>query len=730
VAAAGVLLRAARLPALVVALGQLVVLLLWLQHRYGAGEALGGVVPTPASVRAIATAVGAGSEAAQQFAAPVPVTVPQFYPLLIVAGIGTALLVDLLAVGFRRAPLAGLPLLAAYTAPVSILAGRISWLTFAAAALCFLFLIAAVEGERLNRWGPSLGGRGDGTSGSVWSAARRIGITATALAVVVPLLVPTFSGMSLGGGGVGGSDGNGGSVSISNPMVDLRRDLSRGEDVDLLRVTTRDPDPSYLRVSVLDSFDGKAWRPSGRDIPTAQRADGDLPRPPGLTTAVRTTQFDSEIEVSNLFDSRWLPAPYPVRSVRVPGDWRYDTATLDFISAADGQTAAGLRYRVRSLQPQPTAEQLADAGPAPVSVSQPETDLPGDLPASVRRLAQSVTGDAATAFEKAVALQQFFRTDGGFTYSLARSPGNGSDDLVRFLGTGPGSRVGYCEQFAAAMAVLGRAVGIPSRVAVGFLRPDKVGAGAWVYSSHDLHSWPEMYFSGVGWVRFEPTPQDRTGSVPGYTTAQVPQAAPTDSASSSAPATVPSSGPAAQRPDQQTTPDAAAGSGSSGGHGWLVTLGVLLLVVLLGLAPWALRTRVRRRRWTQARTPGSHVEAGWAEVRDTARDLGIDWDDRVTLRTSAARLDGHLDDPAAREAVHRLVGLLERARYARDLPEEAASGSQVRADAELCVRSLLAGAGRGQRLRARWLPVSVLGFPAPSRAPRRAGGDAVVDRAV
>jgi transglutaminase-like putative cysteine protease len=700
--------------------------LLWLQHHYGASEAIGGLVPTPASVHAIASAVAAGSEAAQQFAAPVPITVPQFYPLLVVAGVGTALLVDLLAVGLRRAPLAGLPLLAAYTAPVSILADGISWVTFAAAALCFLFLIASVEGERLNRWGATLGGRSEGTSGSVWSAARRIGITATAMAVVLPALVPTFSGLTLGGGGAGAGNGNGGSVSISNPMVDLRRDLNRGQDIDLLRVTTRDPDPSYLRVSVLDAFDGKAWRPSGRDIPTAQRAAGALPRPPGLTSAVRTTQFDSEIAVSDAFDSRWLPTPYPVSSVRVPGDWRYDTATLDFISAADGQTAAGLDYQVRSLQPQPTAAQLADAAAAPVSVVQTQTELPPGLPSSVRRLAESVTAGDDTPFAKAVALQQFFRTDGGFTYSLARSPGNGTDDLVRFLGTGPGSRVGYCEQFAAAMAVLGRAVGIPSRVAVGFLRPERTGARTWVYSSHDLHSWPEMYFGGVGWVRFEPTPQDRTGSVPAYTTQQVPQAAPTSAASSAAPSTAPSSGPAAQRPDQQTAAGATTGTASSGGRGWLVTLGVLLLAVLLGLAPRALRARVRRRRWALARTPQRWVEAGWAEVRDTVHDLGIDWDDRVTLRTTATRLDRHLDDPAGRDALHRLVGLVERARYARSLPEGATSGTDVRADAEHCVRSLLAAAGRGQRLRARWLPVSALGLTG-STPRRRTGRRPTVD---
>ena len=63
--------------------------------------------------------------------------------------------------GLRRAPLAGLPLLALYTAPVSILDGGVSWLKFAAAAMCFLFLIAAEEAQRLAHWGHQVlpGGR-------------------------------------------------------------------------------------------------------------------------------------------------------------------------------------------------------------------------------------------------------------------------------------------------------------------------------------------------------------------------------------------------------------------------------------------------------------------------------------------------------------------------------------------------------------------------------------------
>jgi transglutaminase-like putative cysteine protease len=778
VAVSGMALRSARLPALVVVLVQSLLVLLWLQHRLAGGAALGGLVPTPDSVRAMATAVHTAGVVSQTYSAPVPASAPEFYPLLILLGSFSAVLVDLLAVGLRRAPLAGLPLLAVYTAPLSILDGGVSWLKFAVAALCFLFLIASGEEQRLTHWGRQLTPRRgvfDAQSGvfggqAVWSSARRIGFTATALAVVAPLLLPTVSATLFGGGGRHrGGEGN--SVSISNPMVDLRRDLTRGADVDLVTVSTTDPDPSYLRISVLNTFDGTAWRPSGRDIPLKQRATGKLPKPPGLYLDVPSRSYASTVRVSRAFESRWLPTPYPVTSVTAGGDWRYDRSTLDFISAADGQTTAGMSYTLRSLVLSPTASELADATPAPLSVFTPNTALPRGLPDYVRRLADNVVKGKASKFEQAVALQDFFRQNGGFRYSTARSAGNGTNQLLSFLGTGKGSRVGYCEQFAAAMALMGRTLSIPSRVAVGFLQPEKTGPDTWVYSTHDLHAWPEMYFGGVGWVRFEPTPQGRAGGVPAYTTQQVaPDQAP--SANSA-----PSAAASATSRNKAVDPQVAAGKSATGSSvdtgavlGWL---GGALLVVLLVATPRALRSLVRRRRWAAAAGPGDWAEAAWSEIRDTATDLRTVWDDRVTLRTAALRLaatfgrpgdpggrsgaaagsgrsgaaagigrsgaaagigrSGTAADPEAAAALDRLVRLLERARYARDLPSEATTLEQVLADLDSCVAAMRAGAGRRRRVLAAWLPVSLLTSVGTRRRLGRRPpviGEQGVDRAV
>lgn len=750
----GVLLRTARLPAVVVALGQLVVIALWLHHRWAGVEAWGGWLPTPDSLLAVRTTLSAAVEAAQEYAAPVPRDITQFAPIMVLAGSATAVLVDFAACGLRQAPLAGLPLLAVYTAPVSILDGGVSWVKFAAAALLFLLLIAAQESIRLTHWGQQVSQPGRApdpvlTGQAVWASARKIGLSATGLAIVVPILVPTFSVRFLEGkGGVGG---DGDAVALSNPIVNMRRDLMRGDDLDLVRVQTTEGDTSYLRVSVLDAFDGETWEPSGRDIPVDQRASGLIPRPPGLDSGIERRTVPWNIDITDDFTSRWLPAPYPVYSINASGDWRYDRRTLDFISAAESQSTAGMTYALEAIELSPTSEQLTDAAPAPASVFGPNTELPEDMPPLVRELARQVTSGADNKFEQAAALQRWFRVDGDFQYSLDRAEGNGSDELVKFLTAGDDGRIGYCEQFAAAMALMGRSLAIPSRVAVGFLRPESVGDDTYVYSSHDLHAWPEMYFEGIGWVRFEPTPGIRTGAAPGYTSReQNPDGGASASQSSAAAA------PSLNRFDDPGASADAADEGATGGpasrRNLLIGLGVLTGALVLALTPRSLRAARRRRRWAAAVTPGDLAEAAWAELRDTALDLGVTWSDSVTLRTRARELvgsfarPGGVDDaltrspvrgpgvhPSATEALERLVQRVEVTRFARPTPASSAQRSEVEADLALCVEALVAGASGRQRNRATWLPASLVGRRS-ARRPTRPGGSLVdqpgVDHAV
>lgn len=746
IALSGMLLRAARAPLLVVPLVQVLVLGAWLHNRWAGELALLGWVPTRDSVGQVVETIGLSVTAARDYASPVPASVNDFPPVLILAGLGAALLVDLLACGLRRPPLAGLPLLAVYTAPVSILDGGVSGLNFVLAAVAFMFLLAAHEAQRLAGWGRQLTGSdrifdtqaGVVSTHAVWVSARRIGLTVTGLAVVVPILIPTFDGTLFGGAG-NGPGGSGDPVSISNPMVDLRRDLVRGQDIELVRLTTNDPDPAYLRFTVLDAFDGESWYPSGRVSPPDQRADGtQLPDPPGLDPEVQRQRTTWSMQISDAFDSRWLPVPYPASSVDAPGDWRFDAKTMDFVSFDESQDAAGLAYDVEALAPQPTTEQLINAGPAPASIYVPYTSLPDDMPAILGNLAREVTAGTSNRFTMAVRLQRWFRTE--FEYSLAPDPGTGTDDLERFLTDAPGGRIGYCEQFAASMALMGRILGIPSRVAVGFLRPEPVGGNSFVYSSYDLHAWPEMYFEDTGWVRFEPTPAIRTGGVPGYTSNSLAQAEPSAAPSASAPT---AQGPNPNRLREQTpgaAPDSDGGSGGSGNAtGVLTLIAALAGLGLLSGVPRLARSVVRRRRWAAANSPVALAEASWAETRAAAVDLGLAWDDDITLRCQARDLvrsfgrpgddedtlgrsthRGEDADPDATAALDRIVQFLERARFARSIGDAGRrSAEEARADVASCLAAMEAGAGGRQRRRAHWLPMSLL---PPTRASRRRPG--------
>ena len=80
--------------------------------------------------------------------------------------------------------------------------------------------------------------------------------------------------------------------------------------------------------------------------------------------------------------------------------------------------------------------------------------------------------------------------------------------LIQFLTK---TKEGYCQQFAFGMAVLARLAGIPARVVVGYTQGSFIGNDNWQVKTSDAHAWPELYFPGDGWLRFEPTPPNAAG---------------------------------------------------------------------------------------------------------------------------------------------------------------------------------------------------------------------------
>ncbi|MFE3447921.1 transglutaminaseTgpA domain-containing protein [Nonomuraea sp. NPDC059194] len=734
VTAAGVLSSRLTLPGWAAPLLGLVALGVYLTAVYTGEKAWALLVPTKESALALVKLLGAGFADIQRYAAPVPDEPP--IAMLTTAGVGLiAIVVDLFVTRLRRAALAGLPLLALFTVPAAVLPDPIGWPAFILGALGFTSLLIADGRERVGHWGRAvLVRRSRATEAGVQEAAdtrglrlsgKRIGFTAIALAVLLPALLPTLEPDPLFGFGVGGSGkGRGSSISIPDQVADLKGRLQLPENSTVLSYTSSDDTPRYLRIYSLDVFDGRRWTMNPLKGRPENRVDqGPLPPPPGLAASMKTTRIETDIQVSeDITPLQFLPLPYPPQLVRAEGDWRADVDSLMVFSSGD--LAGGLNYQVVSTEPDPTADQL-DAAPktADPAVSERYLKLP-ELPPQVRQLAQRVVKDSKSPYEAAVSLQRFFTTTGGFTYSLT-TEGHDTEALTNFLEQ---TRAGYCEQFASAMAVLARSIGIPARVAIGYTGGTKI-EGRWEVRTHDSHAWPELYFEGVGWLAFEPTPAGSAGQgtarVPDYTLPRPAETTPSSDPSTSAAESgdTPSGAPNSRDRLRELDPEGVYTGPITPVETtplWVViALSVAGLLVIL-LIPAMVRLVIRNRRvralgWkvsgpsddvtARARTVDTSVAAAWAELDDVLCDYGMARLPSETPRALARRLTQQHEfgaEPAA--AIATIASAVERLLFARDPGEIAPMRKELRT----VRRALAATVSRTRRVRATLLPPSTL----------------------
>ncbi|MGN6253110.1 MAG: transglutaminaseTgpA domain-containing protein [Marmoricola sp.] len=667
-------------------------------------------LPTPHTIAAVVRLAVDGAQQINAYTAPVPARFTAAPAFLAVCTLGLALAVDVVGCTVRRVPVTGLLLLLGLSVPISVLVQDLAPAVFVVVAAGFLAAMALDHAARSRSWGRparAAGTRGIAVGRHRSVAAPLIAATAVLGSLVLAGLTPVPAGIWSAGGHSSGGDGT--DVTLANPMLDIRRDLLEHTHTPLVGVRTDAPDPSYLQLTVLDDFTGNIWRTSPRALPSGNAADGVLPTAPGTDPRRDGAPTHWELSIADTFGTRWLPVPTPTRTLSVTGDWRYDARTLDIVDVGEKEASRGLTYRATAGQPRYDAATL-DAAGAPVG---PATDgmtaLPGDLPPVLARTAREVTRGARTEYQQAVALQNWFRDTGHFTYSTAARPGTGAALLARFVTV---DRVGYCEQFSTAMAVLARTLGIPSRVVVGFLRPTGQGAGdQQVFTSDDLHAWPELYFAGAGWVRFEPTPAARTGAPPAFTQQRLqprPSARPSPTAQPN-PRTRRSPRPS---PVQQPRTTAS----SDGVH---VPWTPIVLVLVLGLLalPRLARSR-RRQRWLAGAGRSGLAHGAWQELRATALDHGLGWPEGASPRTQAAhlrsRVSSDLDDVAA---LTRLTAFVEHARYGRPGPatrvEDAAEARAVVEDVQRWRRLVRAAVSPRTARRARWWPPSMVDRPTP-----------------
>ncbi|WP_091944009.1 transglutaminaseTgpA domain-containing protein [Trujillonella endophytica] len=703
--------RWAALGVPIVPIGQLLALACVLTGLFAPERAVARWVPTPESVADLGAVLVDGSAQIRE----------QFTPVVAVSGLCAltalmmgilAVVVDLVAVGGRQPALAALALLVVFCVPVSTIDGGIGLWPVALPMAGLVLLLWADQHQRL-AWAPRRAGGPRRVTGAL--TAVRTGLLALAAAMVLGSLVPRLGEGDFAAAWPSGSDGPGGSSTGTSldPAAALQGELTREDPIDLLRVRASAPDPGYLRAVALDVYDPElGWTLGGLDGGRSlARAEVLAPLPDGAPGR----EVEATVTVLG-HDDQFLPVLASPLAVSLDGaeDWRFDSFSAT-VFAPDVTTEDDLTYLTTGVEPRPTPEQLAGAGP--VSPGRPEAALgaPPPLDRSVTDLVAALTADAGTPAEVVQAVYGFM-TDpaNGWEYSLATEPGTTGDDLADFLI----NRRGYCEQYAGAMAALVRAAGIPARLVLGYTPGIPQADGSRVVTSNDAHAWVEVFFDGLGWLPYDPTPidADRAVTLPW---APRPPDLEMDPRTDLPSVPLPAPAPVVPPVDAGIGDDAAAADGTGTPDRLATTLrvaGGVLLAAALVAAPAAVRVLQRRRRLA-AGSPA----AAWDELAATARDLGLPWDPWWTPRQVAARLGETLPrtpavgrglhrsgggrDADARAAVARLAGAEESASYAR--PGSAPEPADLAQALRTARRGLLAAAEPRVRLRALLWPASV-----------------------
>ena len=553
------------------------------------------------------------------------------------------------------------------------------------------------------------------------------------LALALPLLIPGLKAHRLfpgDGNGKGGGPGSHSQITFPRPLDLLNTDLHEAHPVPVLSYRTTDSSPPYLQVYVLDNLTTNAWTMgpppattglSRRGLPPVQGLASTTPGPVLHETVTLGTNLVKSGNVS------YLPMPYPTRQVRVDGDWRVDGRTMSVLSGS--AQLAGLHYSLTAKDVNPSPDQLRAAPPPPAYLGGDLFVPPAYQTKKMLRLAHRITAGRTSIYGKAVAIQQWFTTPGRFKYTLQVPQTQSASALIRFLTV---DKRGYCQQFAFAMAVLARLEGIPARVVVGYTQGSFIGNNTWQVKTSDAHAWPELFFPGAGWLRFEPTPPNTVG-LPGQATASAPPysipLSDTPGSINSATGLRTPSNLNSQTPSsttgtsglnklKKTAPGGASGAGANRPHGSppIVPVVLALLVVML-IAPATTRALGRRWRWWRADDDASRAHVAWHELRNDLTDYRIPYRASESPRALSRRITKSLGLAGAeRDALERIALAEERASYAAS----PADSARLKADEALVRGAVARSCPASGRLLAIVAPPSAL-------IPVRAGAQQLLD---
>ena len=636
-------------------------------------------LPTVEALRGLLHSVDVSYEKSVIDYAPVPVRTG--YVILTVCAMWfVTAFAELATFRWKRPMLAAIPLIALFSflSIVGIGDGTtFITLLFLAALLGYLALESS---HRLRSWGSwvtSVTERSPESPGEVTSRlARRMGASCLAAALFSPLFLPAIGDGLLAWrspSGVGPGTGAGPGGGELDLLASLQPRLVQQSEADMFRVTSQAAD--YWRLTSLILFDGTVWRPLGGDqevaIPITQGVI------PSRYSPEESRQVRQEFTIAGL-EGQLMPAAVEPSEVAILDDtadpsalrYRFETVSLELGSGISENVA----YEVTSRVTRPSFNELRDATIPLQPDDTVEPELPpvyydtGPIPISpeVRELAESWTQGIDSPFLKLIALQDNLRQ---FTYSIDVPASASTDHLTTFL---INDRRGYCQQFAAAFALLARHLGYPTRVSVGFLpgETDIATPDSYTVKGTDAHAWPEVLFNDHGWVRFEPTPGNGA-SPPSYTSRpSAENQGPTVSDTrrlNTGPGELEGNIPVPVG-GRDRGGDVATGGGRNGQGrpAWEETFARLLTVLLIGVlvaialvpAMKVLRTGARYRR---AHSPTDQVAAAFAHFESEAAELAIARGSSESASAYARRMGEGYRVP--KTSALELAAIYERAMY-------------------------------------------------------------------
>jgi transglutaminase-like putative cysteine protease len=284
----------------------------------------------------------------------------------------------------------------------------------------------------------------------------------------------------------------------SGAVSPLDQVASRHQNPDQLMFTVNNDEAVFTRLIALETYDGARWTTAG----AYQRTGTEIAAP--RRTNVTTRPSRSRIAVSGL-TGPWMPStgdPTRISGVSV----LIDPASGSLLAASGD--AAGATYTIDANVSLPDLQTLPSLA---VSTDTPAASrVPPGLPAPLQEMAEVATRGATQPLAQAVLLERYLHLS--FTIDDTLAAGQSYGHLVKALTE---NRAGTEEQFAVAFAVLGRVVGLPTRVVVGFAPGEQTAPGSYAVRAGDARVWPEVNFDGVGWVAFDPAPtrNDEAGRV-------------------------------------------------------------------------------------------------------------------------------------------------------------------------------------------------------------------------